>query len=112
MSGSSGSPASRRAPWRRPRTTPSRLAAKLAKDPEIQRLGQPIYVYHDRRASRVFIGSFNAEKDPAAVEVRDSLVKLAVPLMDQKRPTGHIDQMIVPAGMLTDLNDIKANFQG
>lgn len=88
-----------------------RLAAKLAKDPDIQRLGQPIYVYHDRRASRVFIGAFNAEKDPAAVHVRDSLVKLAVPLMDQKRST-HIDQMIVPAGMLTDLSDIKANFRG
>jgi hypothetical protein len=89
-----------------------RLAAKLAKDPDIQRLGQPIYVYHDRRASRVFIGSFNAEKDPAAIEVRDSLVKLAVPLMDHKRPTGGIDNMIVPAGMLTDLTDIKGNFRG
>jgi hypothetical protein len=50
--------------------------------------------------------------DPAAVKVREELVKLAVPLMDAKRPTGHIDQMIVPAGMLTDLKDVKANFQG
>jgi hypothetical protein len=88
-----------------------RLAAKLAKDPDIQRLGQPIYVYHDRRSSRVFIGSFNAEKDPAAVETRDALVRLAVDLMKNDRPTGGVDTMIVPAGMLTNLKDIKANFQ-
>jgi hypothetical protein len=88
-----------------------RLAAKLSKDPDIQKLGQPIYVYHDRTSSRVYIGSFNAEKDPAAIDVRDSLLRLAGPILDQKRPTGGLDTMIVPAGMLTDLKDIKANFQ-
>ena len=88
------------------------LADRLAKDPDIQKLGQPIYVYHDRTSSKVFIGSFNAEKDPNAVEVRDSMLKLAVPLLDRKRPTGGLDRMIVPAGILTDLKDIKANFQG
>ena len=31
------------------------LADKLAKDPDIQKLGQPIYVYHDRTASRVYM---------------------------------------------------------
>jgi hypothetical protein len=87
------------------------LADRLAKDPDVQKLGQPIYVYHDRKASRVFIGSFNAEKDPNAVDVRDAMLKLAVPLLDRKRPTGGLDRMIVPAGMLTDLKDIKANFQ-
>jgi hypothetical protein len=88
-----------------------KLAEKLAKDPDIQRLGQPVYVYHDRRASRVFIGSFNAENDPAAVAARETLLKLAVPLMDRKRPTGGVDSMIVPSGMLTDLKVIKENFQ-
>ena len=88
------------------------LADRLAKDPDVQKLGQPIYVYHDRKASRVFIGSFNAEKDPNAVDVRDAMLKLAVPLLDRKRPSGGLDRMIVPAGMLTDLKDIKANFQG
>jgi len=83
------------------------LAAKLSKDPDIQKLGQPIYVYHDRTASRVYIGSFNDWQDPAAVETRDSLLKLAVPLLDRKRPTGGLDSMIVPAGMLTDLKEIK-----
>jgi hypothetical protein len=83
------------------------LAAKLSKDPDIQKLGQPIYVYHDRTASRVYIGSFNDWHEPAAVDVRDSLLKLAVPLLDRKRPTGGLDAMIVPAGMLTDLKDIK-----
>jgi hypothetical protein len=88
-----------------------RLAAKLSKDSDIQQLGQPIYVYHDRTASRVFIGSFESEKDPVAVDVRDSLLRLAVPLMDRKRPTGALDTMIVPAGLLTDLKDIKALLQ-
>jgi hypothetical protein len=88
------------------------LADKLAKDPDVQKLGQPIYVYHDRKASRVFIGAFSAEKDPAAVDVHDSLLKLAVPILDRKRPTGGMDKMIVPAGMLTDLTDIKSGLQG
>ncbi len=86
------------------------LADKLAKDPDIQKLGQPIYVYHDRTASRVYIGSFNASLDPAAVAVREALLKLAVPMLDRKRSTGGMDTMIVPAGMLTDLKDIKAKF--
>jgi hypothetical protein len=87
-----------------------RLADRLAKDPDLQKLGQPIYVYHDRTASRVYIGSFNAPQDPTAVAVRESLLKLAVPMLDRKRSTGGMDTMIVPAGMLTDLNDIKAKF--
>ena len=88
------------------------LAERLAKDPDVQKLGQPIYVYHDRTSSKVFIGSFNGPKDPSAVEIRESMLKLAVPLLDRKRPTGGLDSMIVPAGMLTELKDIKANFQG
>ena len=40
------------------------------------------------------------------------MLKLAVPLLDRKRPTGGLDSMIVPAGMLTDLKEIKSNFQG
>jgi hypothetical protein len=88
------------------------LADRLAKDPDVQKLRQPIYVYHDRTASRVFIGSFDAEKDPAALEVRDELLKLAVPLLHRNRPTGGLDTLIVPAGMLTDLKDIKAKFEG
>jgi hypothetical protein len=92
-----------------------RLADKLAKNPEFQKLGQPIYVYHDRTASRVFIGSFGAEKDPVAVDVRDALLKLAVPLVttDKKRPNPNaLDHWVVPAGVLTDLTSIKAKFQG
>ena len=86
------------------------LADRLSKDPDIQKLGQPIYVYHDRTASRVYIGSFNAWQDPSAVAVREALIKLAVPILDRKRPTGGMDTMIVPAGMLTDLTDIKSKF--
>ena len=86
------------------------LADRLAKDPDIQKLGQPIYVYHDLTASRVYIGSFNAWQDPAAMAMREALLKLAVPMLDRKRSTGGMDTMIVPAGMLTDLTDIKAKF--
>ncbi len=84
-----------------------RLADRLSKDPDVQRLHQPIYVYHDRTSSRVFVGSFNAWQDPEAVTVRQAMLKLAVPLLDRRRPTGGMDAMIVPAGMLTDLNDAK-----
>ena len=101
----------RRSPLATAADDAERLAAKLAKDPEVQRLGQPIYVYHDRRASRVFVGAFNVDRDPNAAAMRDSLLRLAVPLMDHNRSTGAIDTMIVPAGSLTDLNEIKANFQ-
>ncbi len=87
-----------------------RLADRLSKDPDIQKLGQPIYVFHDRTASRVYIGSFNAWQDPAAVAVREALLRLAVPMLDRKRSTGGMDTMIVPAGMLTDLTDIKNKF--
>ena len=41
-----------------------RMADKLAKSPEIQRLGQPVFVYHDRTSSRVFVGAFNSPTTP------------------------------------------------
>jgi len=88
-----------------------RMAEKLANDPEVRRLGQPVYVYHDRTSSQVFLGSFNSDKDPAAIEAHEQLLKLAVPLMNKKRPGGGLDTMIVPAGALTDLAPIKAKFQ-
>jgi hypothetical protein len=88
-----------------------KMAQKLANDPEVRRLGQPVYVYHDRTSSQVFVGSFNSEKDPAAIETHEQLLKLAVPLMNKKRPGGGLDTMIVPANALTDLAPIKAKFQ-
>jgi hypothetical protein len=88
-----------------------KMAQKLANDPDVRRLGQPVYVYHDRTSSQVFVGSFNSEKDPAAIEAHDQLLKLAVPLMNKKRPGGGLDIMIVPANALTDLAPIKAKFQ-
>ncbi len=94
---------------RRP-PTPSGMAEKLANDPEVRQLGQPVYVYHDRTSSQVFIGSFNSENDPAAIATREQLLKLAVPLMNKKRQGGGVDTMIVPATALTDLAPIKAKF--
>ena len=87
-----------------------KMAEKLAKDPEVRRLGQPIYVYHDRTSSQVFLGSFDSERDPAAIAAREQLLKLAVPLMDKKRPGGGLDTMIAPASALTDVNTIKQKF--
>ena len=64
------------------------MAEKLAKDAEFQRLGQPIYVFHDRTSSRVFVGSFDSPQDPRAAEVREKLVRMAVPLADKSNKRG------------------------
>jgi len=88
-----------------------RMADKLAKDHEFQRMGQPIFVVHDLTASRVFVGSFDAPQDPRAAEVREKLIQMAVPLVDKSargRGRNALDTMIVPALALTDLNDTKA----
>ena len=90
-----------------------RMADKLAKDAEFQRLGQPVYVLHDRTSSRVFVGSFDSPQDPRAGEVRERLVQMAYPLADKSNPTpgargkNALDTMIVPALALTDVSDIK-----
>jgi len=90
-----------------------RLADKLSKNPEFQRLGQPVYVFHDRAASRVYVGAFSNYQDPNAVDVRDALLKMAVPLAvaDKKKQAPVLDSMIVPAGVLTDLKVIKSHFE-
>jgi hypothetical protein len=88
-----------------------RIADKLSKDPEFQRMGQPIYVLHDRTSSRVFVGSYNAPDDRKAGEIRDRLMQMAVPLVDKSnrgRGKNALDTMIVPALALTDLSETKA----
>ena len=65
-----------------------RMAEKLAKDAEFQRLGQPVYVLHDRTSSRVFVGSFDSPQDPRAGEVRERLMLMAYPLADKSKPKG------------------------
>ena len=87
------------------------MADKLSKDRDVARLGQPVYVYHDRNSSRVFIGSFSSERDPAAAQLREALMKLAVPLADRKRSASALDTMIVPAIALTDVGVIKTRMQ-
>jgi hypothetical protein len=93
-----------------------KLAAALSKVPEIKQTGQPVYVYHDRTSSRVLIGSFSIPNDPAAVQLRQHLLKVAVQIMDQRdlktgrALRGHdrgIDRMIVPANFLTDVAPMK-----
>ncbi|MGP0069744.1 MAG: hypothetical protein ACLQGP_39855 [Isosphaeraceae bacterium] len=89
-----------------------RMADKLSKAPEIRRLGQPVFVYHDRTSSRVFIGAFNSPTDPAIVAMRNELLKAAVPLSDKsQRGWNATDVMIVPATNLTDVDVIKTGLQ-
>ncbi|QEH37428.1 hypothetical protein OJF2_60190 [Aquisphaera giovannonii] len=87
------------------------LADKLARDPDVRKLNQPVFVYHDRTSSRVFIGAFSEPRDPVAGDLRDELLKLAVPMLDTKRSNGGMDKMIVPASMLTDLKPIKQGLE-
>jgi hypothetical protein len=99
-------------PLRKAHDDAERMADKLARAPEIQQTGQPIYVYHDRTTSKVFIGSFNSPQDPAAVALRQHLVgRTAYDLTQKKRGKDALDTMIVPALALTDLKDLKAKIQ-
>jgi len=99
-------------PLRKAHDDAEKMAEKLAKAPEIQRLGQPIYVYHDRTTSKVFIGSFSSPQDPGAAALREQLVRDAVVLANKdKRGKGAVDTMIVPALALTDLKDIKTKLK-
>jgi hypothetical protein len=89
-----------------------RLADKLARAPEIQAMHLPVYVYHDRTSSRVFVGSWNSPNEPAAFRMREELLRMATSLVDKtKRKKDALDTMIVPALALTDLNEYKAKLK-
>jgi hypothetical protein len=110
----------RDSPLRTAHENAEKVAEKLAKDPEFQRLGQPVYVVHDRTASRVFVGAFDAPKDPRAGELRERLMQMSYPLADKRTPGKNspgargknaLDIMIVPALALTDVTDLKAKMR-
>jgi hypothetical protein len=101
----------RTSPLRTAAADAEKMADQLAKDRDVARLGQPIFVYHDRNGSRVFVGSFSSENDPGAAQLRDALMKLAVPLADRKRSRAALDTMIVPAIALTDVGQFKSKIQ-
>ncbi len=100
-----------KSPLRTAASDAEKMANTLRKDKDVAKLGQPVYVYHDRTSSRVFVGAFNSPDDPRALATRESLLKLAVPLMDANQRSKTLDTMIAPASMLTDLSPIKQNFQ-
>ena len=77
-----------------------RVADILAKDPEIVRSGFQPYVFHDRTSSKVLVGAFQNPADPAALGLRDLLLKRAVPLADKQRGL-----IIAPGHQLTDLEN-------
>lgn len=76
-----------------------RLAERIAKDPELQKTGFQPYVYHDRTSSKVMMGSFNQPNDPAAVKLREILLKRTGELAFNQRG------IVAPAAQLTDLED-------
>lgn len=90
----------RRSPLATAADDAERLADSIAKDPEIQRSGFQPYVYHDRTTSRVMIGSFNNPGDPSAGKLRDTMLKVAVPIAERNKGS-----VIAPALALTDLED-------
>ncbi len=93
----------KKSPLARAADDAEKLADVLAKNPEIRKTGFLPYVFHDRTSSKVLIGAFNAPDDPAAVQLRDRLLHLAVPLAQKTT-----DTMIVPASMLTDVDSLKS----
>ena len=85
-----------------------KLAIALAKTPEIRGKGLPVYVYHDRESSKVFVGSFQSPQDPAAARLQQYLVQNAVTIMDRKKGRNYgVRRMIAPANALTDLEPFR-----
>ena len=93
---------------------------KAGQRPEIRQTGQPIYVYHDERSSRVYIGAFNSPQDPAAGALRNYLIQNAYNMSNKnyidpvtRKPRGRAatDTMIVPALALTDVNVLKTKIK-
>lgn len=100
-----------KSPLRTAASDAEKMANILRKDKDVAKLGQPVYVFHDRTSSRVYVGAFNSPDDPQAMATREGLLKLAVPLMVSETRSKTLDTMIAPATMLTDLAPIKQNFQ-
>ncbi len=86
-----------------------RLADKLARTPDFRKLGMPVYVYHDRTSSRVFVGAFNSPRDPSIPAMHDEMVKVAGKYNTSLRRQS--DPMVVPATVLTPVKEIKENLQ-
>jgi hypothetical protein len=87
-----------------------KVADRLARSPEMKQLGQPVFVYHDRTSSRVFVGAFNSTDDPNALATRNELLKIAGKINGTARDRRNkpvTDQMIIPASMLTSVDDLK-----
>ena len=73
-----------------------------------------MFVYHDRTSSRVFVGAFNSTDDPNALAVRNELLKIAGKLNGTAKDRWNrpvTDQMIIPASMLTSVDDLKSTIR-
>jgi hypothetical protein len=106
-------------PLRTAHADAEKMAERLANSPEIRQTGQPVYVYHDRTSSKVFVGSFNSPQDPAAGALRNFLVQNAYNLSNKNselpnkklRGKAATDTMIVPAMALSDVNEMKGKIK-
>ncbi len=116
----------RKSPLRTAHDDAERLADRLAAMPEVKQLGLPVFVYHDRTTSRVYVGSFNSADDPNASAVHQELIRVAAKANSALQPTNRwkkpqsdmqvlpaslASQMIVPAAMLTNVDDLKKTIQ-
>jgi hypothetical protein len=87
-----------------------KLAEQLSRSAKFHQLGTPVFVYHNRTSSRVYVGSFSSTDDPNALAVREELLKIAGEMnVSTKDRWGRpqTDRMIVPATMLTSVDDLK-----
>jgi hypothetical protein len=103
-----------RSPLKTAHDDAERLAEQLAKSPDMQKLGQPVFVFHDRTSSRVFVGSFQSAEDPNALAVHDELVRVAGKINGAARdrwgrPAS--DPTVIPATILTSVDELKKTMQ-
>ena len=99
----------RKSPLQTAHDDAEKLADQLARSPELKQLGQPVFVYHDRTSSKVYVGAFNSTEDPNTIAVHQELLKVAGKLNGSKDRWGRpaTDHMLVPATMLTNVDDLK-----
>jgi hypothetical protein len=101
----------RKSPLRTAASDAEKMANVLRNDKDVAKLGQPVYVFHDRTSSRVYVGAFQDPNDPRVRATHEGLLKLAMPLMDGNTRSKTLDTMIAPAAMLTDLTPIKKSLE-
>lgn len=84
------------------------IADQLVKNPVVVKLGLPVYVYHDRTSSKVLVGSFQTEGDPAAAKVREAMADVEIVL---KRVNHGYDRKLGKENVEATLGHLAPNTQ-